>query len=127
MWDAIGSILVGLLLGFVAIFLLQRNMAFLIGQVADPRLRDMALTSLLERPEVAAVTYLHLEYVGPDRLLVIGSVDLTGDEPEHEAARLLQDLENKFERNPRVQRSVLSLAAPGAAPLTLGDDNPTAG
>ena len=126
-WDAIGSILVGMLLGFVAIFLLQRNMAFLIGQVADPRLRDTALDFLLARPEVAAVTYLHLEYVGPDKLLVIGSVDLTGNEPEHEAARLLQDLENELERHPHVQRTVLSLAAPGAALLTLGDDNPVVG
>src|SRR5699024_10424831 len=126
-WDALGSILVGVLLGLVAVFLLQRNIAFLVGQVADPRLRDMALRSLLARPEVATVTYLHLEYVGPDKLLVIGSVDLTGDEPEHEVARLLQELENEVEQDSRVQRCVVSLAAPGAPPLTPGDANPATG
>ena len=51
-WDAIGSILVGLLLGFVAIYLLRRNMDFLVGQIADPRIHDTVLGWLRERPEV---------------------------------------------------------------------------
>lgn len=116
-WDALGSILVGVLLGFVAVFLLQRNFAFLVGQVADPKIRDRALRCLLARPEVAKVTYLHLEYVGPEQMLVIGAVDLTGDEPEHEVARVLQLLEDDLQATPNVLRAVLSLSAPGFPPL----------
>lgn len=120
-WDAVGSIVVGLLLAVVAVVLLQRNMAFLVGQVADVRVRERVLALLHSRPEVETVSYLHLEYVGPERLLVIGAVDITGDEPEHEVARRLQQLENALEEHPEVQRAVLSLAAPGGEPIEAAD------
>lgn len=115
-WDAIGSILVGLLLGFVAIYLLRRNMDFLVGQVGDPRAYDTVLGWLQERPEVQAVNTLHLEYVGPGRMFLVGSVDLVGDDPESEAAEELQRLEDHLEQRPEIARAVLSLAAPGRPP-----------
>ncbi|MDR7251288.1 cation diffusion facilitator family transporter [Nocardioides sp. BE266] len=115
-WDAIGSILVGLLLGFVAVYLLRRNMAFLVGQVADPRAYDTVLGWLQGRPEVQTVNTLHLEYVGPDKLFLVGSVDLVGDDPESEAAEELQRLEDHLEERPEIARAVLSLAAPGRPP-----------
>ncbi|MCY4725616.1 cation diffusion facilitator family transporter [Nocardioides sp. STR2] len=115
-WDAIGSILVGLLLGWVAVYLLRRNMVFLVGQVADPRIYDTVLGWLRERPEVQTVNTLHLQYVGPERLFLVGSVDLVGDDPESEAAEELQRLEDHLEERPEIARAVLSLAAPGRPP-----------
>ena len=120
-WDAIGSILVGLLLGWVAIYLLRRNMAFLVGQVADPRAYDTVLGWLHERAEVQSVSTLHLEYVGPDKLFLVGSVDLVGDDPESKAAAELQRLEDHLEERPGIARAVLSLAAPGRPPM-LGNN-----
>ncbi|MDZ5662626.1 cation diffusion facilitator family transporter [Nocardioides sp. S-58] len=121
-WDAIGSILVGLLLGWIAIYLLRRNMAFLVGQVADPRAYAAVLEWLRARPEVQSVSTLHLEYVGPDRLFLVGSVDLAGDDRESEAAEELQRLEDQLEQRPEVARAVLSLAAPGRPPSLLGNN-----
>ena len=111
-WDAIGSILVGLLLGWIAVYLLRRNMAFLVGQVADPRIHAAVLGWLHERPEVESVSTLHLEYVGPDRIFLVGSVDLAGDDPESRTAERLQELEDRLEERPEIVRAVLSLAAP---------------
>jgi cation diffusion facilitator family transporter len=79
--DAVGSILVGLLLAAVAMVLIDRNRAFLIGEEPNPRLRAAAIRALLAEPEVARVTYLRLEFVGPRVVSVVGDVDLTGDTP----------------------------------------------
>jgi divalent metal cation (Fe/Co/Zn/Cd) transporter len=117
---AIGSILVGLLLGFIAIYLLRRNMAFLVGQVADPRIHDKVLAWLHDRPEVESVATLHLEYVGPDKMFLVGSVGLVGDDRESEAAEELQRLEDLLETSPSITRAVLSLEAPGRRSRDLG-------
>ena len=117
-WDAIGSILVGLLLGFVAIYLLRRNMAFLVGQIADPRIYEAVIGWLRERPEVQSVNSLHLEYVGPEKVFLVGSVDLVGDDPESEAAEELQRLEDHLEERP-VDRP--GGAVPGRAGAAAGD------
>jgi cation diffusion facilitator family transporter len=75
--DALGSILVGLLLAAIATYLIDRNRAFLLGEEADPRVRAAVLRALLQEPEVARVTCLRLEFVGPRIVSVIGDVDLT--------------------------------------------------
>ena len=110
--DAVGSILIGVLLGFVAIVLINRNRRFLVGQEADPRVRAAAIRALLAAPEVARVTYLRLEVVGPRMVFVTGDVDLTGDDPEPQLAYRLRALEARISASPAVVGAVLSLSAP---------------
>jgi cation diffusion facilitator family transporter len=110
--DAIGSILVGVLLGVVALVLINLNRRFLVGQEADPRVRAAVIDELLEQPEVARVTYLRLEVVGPRLVSVVGDVDLTGDEIESNVAYRLRALEARITSSPAVAGTVLSLSAP---------------
>src|SRR6516225_8135535 len=110
--DAVGSILVGLLLAVVAVILINRNRRFLVGTEADPRVRAAAIRALLATPEVARVTYLRLEVVGPRSVFVIGDVDLTGDDTESHLAVRLRALEAKISASPAVVGAVLSLSAP---------------
>ena len=63
--DALGSIAIGLLLGVVALILINRNRRFLVGQEVDPQVRTAAIEAILAQPEVDRVTYLRLEIVGP--------------------------------------------------------------
>jgi cation diffusion facilitator family transporter len=116
--DAIGSIAIGVLLGAFAIVLINRNRRFLVGEEAHPRVRAAALQALLDEPEVARVTYLRLEVVGPRMVSVIGDVDLTGDDTESHVAVRLRALEAKISASPAVAGAVLSLSAPDEPTLT---------
>jgi len=116
--DAIGSILVGVLLGVVAVVLINRNRRFLIGEEADPRVRSATIRALLELPEVARVTYLRLEIIGPKMVSIVGDVDLTGDDPESHLAVRLRALEAKISESPVVVGAILSLSAPDEPSLT---------
>jgi cation diffusion facilitator family transporter len=110
--DAAGSILVGALLAVVAVVLINRNRRFIVGEEADPRVRSAAIQALLGTQEVARVTYLRLEFVGPRMLFLIGDVDLTGDDTESHLAVRLRAVEAKICTSPLVVGAVLSLSAP---------------
>jgi divalent metal cation (Fe/Co/Zn/Cd) transporter len=117
-YDALGSIAVGLLLAVVAIFLMQRNMAYLLGESQGPELRRRVLVGLLEHPDIERITYLHLEFVGPQRLFVVAAVDLTGDDTESHLALRLRKVEADIEKNDLIEDAILTLAPPDEPALT---------
>jgi cation diffusion facilitator family transporter len=117
--DAVGSILIGLLLAAVAIHLFDRNREFLVGEEVDPRIREAVIRALLKEPEVARVTYLRLEIVGPGMVSVVGDVDLMGDDTESHVAVRLRALEARIAASPAVAGAVLSLSAPDEASLDV--------
>ena len=77
-----GSILVGVLLGVVAVLLIDRNRRFLTGEPGSADLQEAAMARPQQLPEVASVRYLRLEFIGPKQLFLVASVDLTGDDVE---------------------------------------------
>ena len=111
-WDALGAIAVGLLLGAVAIVLIMRNHDFLVGETIPISMWNETLSRLLDHPEIDRVTYLHIEYVGPMRFFVVAAVDLVGDEQESSVAVRLRDLEAEIERLEPVADAVLTLSTP---------------
>jgi cation diffusion facilitator family transporter len=111
-WDAIGSILVGVLLGIVAIVLIDRNRRFLVGQGVSGEVRETVIDLLLERPSVDRVTYVHVEYVGPDRVFLVAAVDLRGDETESNVAIVLRRIERELEEDDRIEEAILTLSTP---------------
>ena len=120
-FDAAGSIAVGLLLAVVAVFLMRRNMDYLLGEGDSAELRSAVLTRILEHPDIDRVTYLHLEYVGPQRLFVVAAVDLTGDDPEPDLAVRIRRVETDIERHEMVEDAVLTLALPSDPSLDPAD------
>jgi cation diffusion facilitator family transporter len=111
-YDSIGSILVGVLLGVVAVVLINQNRRFLLGETVDPPTRQFLLHRLLEHPVVDRVTYLHIEYAGPGELFVVAAVDFAGNDTEDTLALTLRRLEAEIEEDPRVTEAVLTLATP---------------
>ena len=115
--DAIGSIGVGVLLGVVAVILIDRNRRFLIGEAVPDDLRRTVLGFLLARPEVERVTYLHLEFVGPARYYLVAAVDVVGESTETRVAYLLRGIEAAMEEQDVIEEAVITLSTPEDASI----------
>lgn len=120
-WDAVGSIAVGVLLGFVALVLIDRNRHFLVGAASSASLRNRIGRHLLDQPEIERVTYLHLEYVGPARLFLVAEVDLVGNADEDDVATGLRRIEYAIEEHDEIEEAVLSLSVSDEKSLQFED------
>ncbi|MCW2790023.1 MAG: cation transporter [Aeromicrobium sp.] len=114
--DAIGSILVGVLLAVVAFVLIDRNRRFLVGMEVPPAIRGYVEERIARMPRVSSVGYLHVEFVGPHRVYVVASVDLVGDDVESSVADHLRALERRLEEDDAVVEAVLTVSRAGEPP-----------
>ncbi|KAL7100405.1 hypothetical protein ACP275_09G143700 [Erythranthe tilingii] len=78
MYDPIGSIIVGNLLGMVAIFLIQRNRHALIGRAIDDKDMERVLHFLKNDPVVDAVYDCKSEVIGPGFFRFKAEIDFNG-------------------------------------------------
>jgi cation diffusion facilitator family transporter len=111
-WDAVGSILIGVLLGVIAVVLIDRNRRFLTGEPGSDQLREAVIARIKALPDVAAVRFVRLVYVGPKLLFLVGGVDLVGDYAESNVAKKLRRLEGELESDPHIVDAVLTIADP---------------
>jgi cation diffusion facilitator family transporter len=114
-WDSLASILIGILLGVIAVILIDRNRRFIAGEAGSDELRDVVVARIEALPDVAAVRFVRLIYVGPRRLFLVASVDLAGDAPESHVAKKLRRLEHQLESDPHIVDAVLTIADPDDA------------
>jgi cation diffusion facilitator family transporter len=110
MWDALGSIAIGVLLGGVALILISRNRRYLLGAGPTDAYRMQVGRLLLAHREIDRVTSLYLEFSGPGTLFLVAAVDLVGDQPENGVAAQLRRLEGDLEREELIGKAVLTLA-----------------
>jgi cation diffusion facilitator family transporter len=118
LFDAIGSLLIGLLLGFVAILLIGRNRQYLIGASPPRAIRARVIDTLLGHSEIERITYLHLEFIGVGRLFLVAAVDLTGNDREEELAERLRRLDDELEADDVISRVVLTLSVKSDPSIT---------
>lgn len=78
-WDGIGSILVGVLLSFVALFLIQRNRAVLIGRSMAADELAVVLAYLHQDPVVNHVYDARSEEIGPGVYRFSAELDFSGE------------------------------------------------
>lgn len=76
--DAIGSILIGTLMGVLALVLIQRNRAMLVGRAAGQEERDAVQKVLREAPAVAKIVRSTITQFGADSVRVFADVDFNG-------------------------------------------------
>ncbi len=76
MWDAIGTICIGTLLGVIAIVLATEMKSLLMGETATIEDQAKILDAIEDAPAVVSVIYVRTQHLGPDDILVGAKLDL---------------------------------------------------
>jgi cation diffusion facilitator family transporter len=93
-WDAVGTICIGVLLGIIAIILIIEMKSLLIGEgVAPPVLST--IVSALESGDVQRVIHIKTQYIGPEELLVAAKIALAPGLPLEAVARAIDEAERR--------------------------------
>ncbi|MCE6999327.1 cation diffusion facilitator family transporter [Saccharothrix sp. S26] len=74
-WDAIGTICIGALLGVIAVILIVEMKSLLIGEGAAPAELDVIVDELAAG-KVQRVIHIKTQYIGPDEMLVAAKIAL---------------------------------------------------
>jgi cation diffusion facilitator family transporter len=91
-FDALGTIAIGLLLGVIAIILIIEMKSLLVGEgAAPPVLRQ--IVEGLESGSVERVIHIRTQYIGPEELLVAAKIALATGLPLKEVAQAIDDAE----------------------------------
>jgi divalent metal cation (Fe/Co/Zn/Cd) transporter len=116
-FDALGSIGVGLILAAAAVGVGAHAKALLLGEAAWPEMREFLERQIESHPEVVSVADLRTMHIGPDDVLVAGRVefqdDLTVPEVEALTERIIDDLRR---RDPVIGHVFLQPATAGGGP-----------
>lgn len=91
-WDALGTISIGVLLGVIAIILIVEMKSLLIGEGASPAELDV-LEAELAKGKVESVIHIRTQYIGPDELLVAAKIALNPGLSVAETAEAINDAE----------------------------------
>jgi cation diffusion facilitator family transporter len=91
-WDGVGTVCIGGLLGVVAVVLLVEMKSLLIGEGAAPELLKTIVLEL-ERDAVRRVIHIRTQYLGPEELLVAAKIALTGDQTLPDVAKAIDAAE----------------------------------
>lgn len=95
MWDAIGTITIGVLLVVVAVVLAIEMHSLLIGEAASPTEVAAIEAALVAVPDFERVIHLRTRYLGPDELLVAAKVATPAGGTTDRLATQINDAERR--------------------------------
>ncbi|MBF6078765.1 cation diffusion facilitator family transporter [Nocardia beijingensis] len=73
-WDGIGTLAIGGLLGVIAVVLIVEMQSLLIGEGATPQENRLIRANLIDETRIDRVIHLKTQYLGPEELLVAAKV-----------------------------------------------------
>ncbi len=95
MWDGIGTLMIGALLGVIAIILIIEMKSLLIGEGATPKEHD-AITGAIAGGRVQRLIHIRTQYLGPDELLVAAKIALEPGLPLADVASEIDAAEKRI-------------------------------
>lgn len=124
-WDGIGTLCIGLLLGAIAIVLSIEMKSLLIGEAADPGEEEKIVATINAFPLARGLIFLRTQHFGPEELLVTVKAEFDATLTMQELADAIDDLEGEIRAvvptakflfiEPDIRRAVAN-AATGAPP-----------
>jgi len=94
-WDALGTIAIGVLLGIIAVILIVEMKSLLIGEGASEPVLGRIVSRLESCDPVERVIHIRTQYLGPDELLVAAKIALVPMMRIEEVARAIDDAEQR--------------------------------
>ncbi|MGI5283810.1 cation diffusion facilitator family transporter [Nonomuraea polychroma] len=95
-WDAIGTLMIGVLLAIIAVVLAIETKSLLVGEGASPEVEDQIRHALESAPEVDRIIHMRTLHLGPEELLVGAKIAVSHDETASEVARGIDEAERRI-------------------------------
>jgi cation diffusion facilitator family transporter len=94
-WDGVGTLMIGALLGIIAVILIIEMKSLLIGEGATPREYE-AITEAVKGGRVQRLIHIRTQYLGPDELLVAAKIALAPGLPLTDVAAEIDAAERRI-------------------------------
>jgi cation diffusion facilitator family transporter len=91
-WDAIGTLCIGVLLGVIAVILIIETKSLLIGEGSSPDELDHIHTAMVGGG-VDRVIHIKTQYLGPDELLIAAKIAVSAAMSTAEVAQIINEAE----------------------------------
>ncbi|MBI2708872.1 MAG: cation diffusion facilitator family transporter [Actinobacteria bacterium] len=98
-WDAYGSLGIGLLLGVIAVVLATEMKSLLIGESASRKQREAIEAAVMSEPSVLRLIHMRTEHLGPEELLIGAKVEFIHDLTLPEVAAAVDRVESNVRAN----------------------------
>lgn len=95
-WDGIGTLSIGLLLGVIAIVLCVEMKSLLIGEAASPAHEAAIREAIGQSPEVVDLIHLRTEHIGPENILVAAKAEFRGELSMAQLADAINGVESRI-------------------------------
>ncbi|KPM54958.1 cation diffusion facilitator family transporter [Frankia sp. R43] len=96
LWDAAGTVAIGVLLLVVAVIVAMETYGMLVGEAATPQTVEAIRRALAATPAVTTVIHMRTLHLGPDELLVAAKIGLDPDLTTAQVAAAIDDAEARL-------------------------------
>ncbi|MEU7628448.1 cation diffusion facilitator family transporter [Nocardia sp. NPDC049220] len=94
-WDGVGTLAIGALLGVIAVVLIVEMQSLLIGEGATPEEDRLIRAHLVDDTRIDRVIHLKTQYLGPEELLVAAKIGVVPDLDVTAIATAIDDAESR--------------------------------
>lgn len=133
-WDGIGTLMIGVLLGVIAVILAMETKSLLIGEGANPEDEERIIAALEAGEDVERVIHLRTLHIGPEELLVAAKIAIDHDDTAAEVAAAIDAAERRVREavpiarviylEPDLYRADLAAGGPGRDGSPASADRP---